>query len=129
MDNYLIINKDKSAIIEFINRRCKKTTLKTKEYFCGIPVTNQYKYLGSWFNQKLTLDTHISYMTKKINFIRSHLSSALYNNSLEFRKSLWQMFVIPSFEFGLPIYNFEEAKGKREAFGRLLRNSFRVLLD
>jgi len=86
-ENNLIINKDKSAILEFVNRRCKKYILKVDGFFCGYPVVNQYKYLCCWLNQKLTSDTHISFMLRKISFIRSHLSPALYNTSLEFRKN------------------------------------------
>ena len=76
-ENDLIINKSKSAILEFVNRSCKKTYLKTNDSYAGFPVVNQYKYLGSWLNQKLTLDAQISHMKKKFNFIRSRLSPAL----------------------------------------------------
>jgi len=124
-ENNLFINKSKFAVLEFSNRRGRKLSLVINETFAGFPIVDHYKYLGVWLNQKLTLDTHISHMNKKISFIRSHLSPALYNTSLDFRKSLWQLFIVPSFEFGIPIFYYEQAKGRREIFEKMLRNSFK----
>jgi hypothetical protein len=89
------------------------------------PIVSQYKYLGTWFNQKLTMDTQIGYIIKKTNFIRSRLVPALYNATLDFRKNLWQIFILPLYEFILPLYYYEEAATNKEKLSLLLRNSFK----
>ena len=57
--NNLKINRNKSAILEFVHRRSKKQQLIINENFMEYPIVSQYKYLGTWLNQKLTLDTHL----------------------------------------------------------------------
>ena len=124
-ENHLVINKSKSAIVEFLNRKSKKSLLKLNESFSGFPIIDKYKYLGSWFNRKLTLNTQLECIKKKSNFIRSRLTPALLNTSLDFRKSIWQLLILPLYELGIPIYNAENAKLNRESFKISLRNSFR----
>ena len=123
--NNLKINKKKSAVLEFIHRKSKKQTLTIDEYFMEYPIVNQYKYLGTWLNQKLTLDTQIQHITKKVNFIRSKLSPSTYHATLDFRKNLWQIFVQPLIEFTLPLYFHEEAATRKAKLEILLRNSFK----
>jgi hypothetical protein len=91
----------------------------------GYPVVSQYKYLGTWLNERLTLDTQIAHIVKKSNFIRSRLSPSLYNASLDFRRNMWQIFILPSYEFIIPLYYYETAKTSRQKLERLLRNSFK----
>ena len=89
------------------------------------PIVDRYKYLGTWFNQKLNLDIHLQHINKKANFIRLKLIPIIYNTSLDLRKNLWQIFIMPLFEFALPLYYHEKAKSKRSAFAKTVRNSFR----
>ena len=100
-ENNLVINKKKSAILEFKNRYMKKSVLTVDDDLQGYPIAGKYKYLGTWFYQKLTFDDQIEHINKKTYFIRSRLSPSLYNASLDFRKNLWQIFVLPMYEFGL----------------------------
>jgi len=44
---------------------------------------------------------------------------------MDFRKNLWQVFVLPMYEFALPIYSAETAITRREGMQRHLRASFR----
>ena len=111
--------------MEFIQRKKRATTLKIGDTFMEYPIVNQYKYLGTWFNQKLTLDTQIQHILEKTYFIRSKLSPTLYTASLDFRKNLWQIFVIPMYEFMLPLYYHEESSTKKELVQRMLRKSFK----
>lgn len=123
--NNLMISKKKSAILEFIHRRARKTILKVGSEIDGYPVVDKYKYLGTWLNQKLTLDDQMEHIVKKTYFIRSKLTPSLFNASLDLRKNLWQIFVVPLYEFALPLYAAENAVTKKEKTKRLLRASFR----
>lgn len=64
--NNLQINKNKSAVLEFIHRRKRKTQLIVGNMLKGYPIVNKYKYLGTWFNQKLTMDTQIKHIRKNL---------------------------------------------------------------
>ena len=123
--NNLKINRSKSAVIEFIHRRCKKFQLTVNETFMEYPIVSQYKYLGTWLNQKLTLDTQVEYVMKSAEAIRRKLSPVIYHTSLDFRKNLWQVFIQPLFEFTLPLYYFEEASTRKQKLQVCLRNSFK----
>ena len=112
--NNMKINKNKSAILEFQQRRKKKTILKIGDTFMGYPIVNKYKYLGTWLDQKLTLDTQLQHIQKRTYAIRSRLTPTLYGASLDFRKNLWQIFVAPLYEFLLPLFYYEQSKTKRE---------------
>jgi len=89
------------------------------------PIVAEYKYLGTFLDQKLTPNPQINHIQKKTYFLRSKLSPILYNASLDFRKNLWQTFVIPMYEFLLPIYFYEQSMTKREQIERMLRKSFK----
>src|SRR5688572_20539823 len=91
----------------------------------GYPIVNQYKYLGTWLNEKLTLNTQIKHIRKKTNFIRSRLSPALYNASLDFRRNMWQIFVLPSYEFIIPLFYYETSKTNQQKLLTMLRSSFK----
>lgn len=124
-ENNLKINTTKSAIMEFIHRKKRVTALKIGDTFMKYPIVSEYKYLGTWFNQKLTLDTQIHHILKRTYFIRSRLSPTFYTASLDFRKNLWQIFVLPMHEYMLPLYYHEESLTKKELVLRMLRKSFK----
>ena len=124
-ENNLKINKKKSAVLEFINRRNRITQLNLGESFRGYPVVDKYKYLGTWLSQKLTADPQIQFLEKKVNFMKHKLSPCLYNASLDMRKNMWQVFVLPLFEFTLPIYFYEEAVTRKLRLEKILRHSFK----
>jgi len=119
------INKKKSAILEFVNRRIKKTNLVIGNQLMGFPIVREYKYLGTWLNQKLDFATHAKFLLKKCNSIRASLSPTLYNASLDLWKNLWQTFIVPLYEFILPLYFHEKASSNKLRIDRMLRNSFR----
>ena len=123
--NNLKINKSKSGIIEFRHRRNRKTVLETGQTFREYPILDKYKYLGTWLSNKIELDPQLQFINNKVNFMKSKLNPCLYNASLEFRKNLWQVFVVPLFEFILPIYSSEEARTKKEDAEKILRRSFK----
>lgn len=124
-ENNLKINKKKSAILEFVKRRAGKTLLTVGNHLRGYPIVKNYKYLGTLLSQKLELEPQMQFIKKKVNFMKFKLNPMLYNASLELRKNLWQVFVLPLFEFTIPIYSYEEAATKRDKLERLMRNTFK----
>jgi len=124
-ENNMKINKTKSAIMEFSHRRLRKKTLVVGEKLLDYPIVDQYKYLGTWLNPKLNCDTHLKQIITKTNIIRKKLSPILYSTSLEMRKNLWQVFIIPLYEFILPLYHYEPAQTKKDKMELSLRNSFK----
>ena len=124
-ENHLKINKKKSAILEFTHRRSRSTQLKVGDTFRDYPIVDKYKYLGTWLSQKLTIDSQIQFIEKKTNFMKHKLSPCLYNATLDARKNLWQVFVLPLFEFTLPIYYYEDSTSKRHKLEQVLRTSFK----
>ena len=124
-NNSLIINTSKSAVMEFVHRKKKITNLKVGDTFMNYPIVEQYKYLGTWLNQKLTVDTQLQHINKKSQFIRYRLSPTLYNATLDFRRNLWQIFILPLYEFTIPIYHYEEAHSNKMRVELSLRRSFK----
>ena len=123
--NNLIINKKKSTILEFTNRRVRRTTLTVGNDILGFPIVEKYKYLGTWLNQKPTIEDQIKHIITKTYFARSRLTPSLYNASMDFWKNLWQVFVLPLYEYALPIYTAENARTRKELVNKQLRASFR----
>ena len=124
-ENHLKINKKKSAILEFTHRRSRTTEIKTGETFRNYPIVDKYKYLGTWLDQKLKLDPQMQFIDKKTNFMKHKLNPCLYNATLDARKNLWQVFVVPLFEFTLPLYYYEESVSKKHKLDQILRGSFK----
>jgi len=124
-ENNMKINKSKSAIMEFIHRQKRKRNLVVGQKFKDYPIVDQYKYLGTWLNSKLTHETHLRQVINKTYTIRRKLSPMIYSISLEMRKNLWQIFIMPLYEFILPIYHQEQATTKRNKMELALRNSFK----
>jgi len=124
-ENNLKINKKKSAIMEFINRRSKKTSFKIGDSHRDYPIVGEYKYLGTWLSHKLDLEPQIQFINKKVNFMKHKLSPCLYNATLELRKNLWQVFVLPLFEFTIPIYYYEKSITKKQRLESIIRKSFK----
>jgi len=125
--NSLIINKKKSAIVEFLPRKSKKTFLKSGDSFLNYPIVDKYKYLGCWLSSKLSLTEHTNHISKKLGFIRSKLSPILHHSSLEFRKNMWQMFIFPLFQFALPLYAVEDSVCNKEKLCAKFRGSFKTM--
>ena len=116
-ENHLKINKKKSAILEFIHRRQRTTLMKTGDSFRDYPIVDKYKYLGTWLSQKLMIDPQIEFIEKKVNLMK-HKVSPLHNVTLDLRKILWQIFVVPLFEFTFPTYFYEESLMKKGNLNR-----------
>lgn len=123
--NGMKINKEKSAIVEFLPRYARRTHINSETVF-GCPARDKYKYLRLWLNQKLTLDDQISHIKKRVNFIKSRLYPPLAKASLAYCKNLWEVSICPLFEPTLPIYETEPASTRREEAEKLVRYTFKA---
>jgi hypothetical protein len=120
-NNGMMLNKQKSDLIGFKGRRQRNSLLKLRELFEGIPVVDQYRYLGLTLNSKLTLKDQISFISRKSAYIRYKLSSIINNSTLELRKKFWQMFIRPLTEFTIPLYNHEESLTQKQTVLKTIR--------
>jgi len=98
--------------------------MKTGDSFRDYPIVDKYKYLGTWLSQKLMIDPQIEFIEKKVNLMK-HKLSPLHNATLDLRKILCQIFVVPLFEFTFPTYFYEESLMKKGKLEQVLRNSFK----
>ena len=57
--------------------------------------------------------------------MKHRLNPCLFSASLDMRKNMWQVFVLPLFEFTLPIYFYEEAVTRKLRLEKILRHSFK----
>ena len=58
------INRKKSGIM-FIKKR-KDSQYQLRQEINGYPIVKIYKYLGIWFDERLTFDHHIAVIKEKI---------------------------------------------------------------
>ena len=57
------LNKSKSGIMMH-GKKGKK--LKVEKKIRGIPVVEEYKYLGIWIDKNLTMNKHLAYINEKV---------------------------------------------------------------
>jgi len=123
-ENGMVLNKKKSAIVEFLPRMAKSEFLSAKTIL-DVPIEKKYKYLGLWLNQKLNLDDQTVHIKKKCDFIKTKLGPVLQLCSLEYRRNLWEIFIKPLFEFTLTLYGTETSVSRKESVQRLLKYTFK----
>jgi len=127
----LRINKAKSGIINFRHRRSKLTKSekrwRRKQNFSykGYPLVQEYKYLGTILNEKLTIHPQMKFIRKKSFFIGNKLKPLLSSSSLESRYNLWQIFIAPLFEYLIPLLSAEKYPTHHLNVERLMRATFR----
>lgn len=68
----------------------------------------------------------LKYIKRKSESIYQRLSPFLYNANLDIRKSLWQVFIQPLFEFILPLYRCEPALNNKSKADSVIRGSFKL---
>ena len=76
----------------------------------GINLVSEYKYLGMWLNNKVTLEFHLGKMEKKITFVGNRVKMALNkDSSMKLRVNLWQVMIQPYFDQAMLLawYNSE----------------------
>lgn len=145
--NGMNLNKEKSGIIIFANRRATKIPkMKTQriqkrntkankiiwvpehETIGGIQICDKYKYLGTYLTPKLSSTPQIEYIKKKTAHLYSKLYPYLINASADARRDMWQTMVAPLFNAVLALLYFEPSKVHRQSIERLRRCSFKDFL-
>ncbi len=124
LDNNLPINHNKSGIIEFQARRGKNVS-SGRSSIKNFPIVTEYKYLGCWINKRLTLKPQLDFIQEKSNYIKYKLFPMLSSCSLSHRKNMWQTFIVPLFEFTLPLLSYETGGANIRKLEILLRKTFR----
>ena len=123
-DNNLKINHSKSEIVMFQSRMGRPINLNRKIHKNN-PLLNEYKYLGCILDRKLTLKPQMSHIRSRAESLTRKLYPVLCNASLGYRQNLWQAFILPLFEFTLPLLEYEKAETNILVINRLLRRTFR----
>ena len=125
-ENNLELNAKKSGIVEFTPRRGNQTKyLKVNSEFEGIPVLNEYRYLGLILDGKLTMTKQLELIDKKANFQVTKLWPILKIISLEERMNLWTILVRPLFEMLIFLYYAERSLTNIDKVDKLLRKTFK----
>ena len=148
--NGMLLNKKKSGIVVFGNRRCRniplmestktETTTKNKgkkvniqwapsqKEISGVPICQKYKYLGTYLDSKLTAGPQISHIKKKSGHIFAKLYPYLKNASADARRDMWQTMVAPLFNAALTLLKYEPSKAQQENLVRLWRCTFKQFM-
>jgi hypothetical protein len=145
--NGMELNKNKSGILVFAPRRSKKIPLMKLETvkdtegkilesnwvpsikdICGVPIVTKYKYLGTYFDSKLTMNCQIECIERKSNFLFTRLYPYLSNATADARKDMWRTMVLPLFNALLVLLYFEKAKTNSWRVLRLLIGTFKRFL-
>ena len=136
------LNKKKSGIVIFANRKTKKIPLMKVEK-TSIPSpsgsqnrtisaefqsANSTKYLGTLLNTKLTCGPQIGHVKKKSAHLYAKLYPYLFHATAEGRRDMWQTMVSPLFNAALPLLYFEPSKSHRDNLERLQRCTFKQFL-
>ena len=80
------LNKKKSGILQI--NKCKNKTWKITN-IQGIPVVNQYKYLGITLDSALSLDCHVKKVNENIKNRAKLLTSKIYELDTSIKIILW----------------------------------------
>jgi len=146
--NGMDLNKNKSGIVIFGDRRAKKIPKMTnknkdaksgaktgkqewipsQETFGGIPICSKYKYLGTWLNSKLTCGPQIRHIRKKAAHLFTKLYPYLSNASADARRDMWQTMVAPLFNAALILLEFEPSLTHKLSLERVRRMTFKQFM-
>ncbi len=145
--NGMSLNKDKSGIIVFADRKAKKIpnmscklTVKSNnnnterkwvvhgKSIRGIPYCEQYKYLGTILTPKLSCGAQISYIKKKSAHLFTKLYPYLNNATADARRDMWQTMAAPLFAAAYVLLSYEPSRTNRNNLERLQRGTFKQFL-
>ena len=126
--NGMKLNKKKSGIVPFVNRRAHDITFMNynrtitkdgdkikiqgqwqiaRQNLEGIPIVEKYKYLGTYLDTKLTENEQLKFISRKINWLCIKLYPYLNNASADGRRDMWWTMAAPLF-YGLMALVWEE---------------------
>ena len=101
------LNPDKCGILE-IPSKYHHHTLEIGSKLEGIPIVEEYKYLGLILDNQMNGNKHLNKLfgwkdqagkkhNGKIKFLKNNLSPLIKNISLDYRINLWQVLIRPLF--------------------------------
>jgi len=116
--------------MEFKSRRQKTSPnfLSTQNFFEEIPIVSQYRYLGLNLTPSLRLDAQIKYISNKAKEIFKRIYPFINTAEADTRKNLWQVFILPLFEFLLPLYANECTKFWKNKITKLINGTFKLFV-
>jgi len=146
-ENGMELNKGKSGIVVFAPRRAKKIPFmkvetqyakngktKTREWvstgkvIAEIPIVAKYKYLGTYLDSKLTMNTQLTHIRQKSDFLFFQLYPYLSNATADARKDMWKTMVAPLFNAILILTYYERSKTPNWNMLRLLIGTFKKFM-
>lgn len=104
----MVLNKKKSSIVDFSNGVSK---LKTSE-ISGIKVTDSYKYLGTIFDRKLSIHSHLKSLNKKVGFLMYRLFPIRKHASPKLLVNLFKVYIYPQYMMIKTLFNISKKKDK-----------------
>lgn len=122
----LFLNKDKSGIVEFTSRRSRPRDLTVN--LNGYPVLPKYKYLRTWFNNKLTVKDQLDHVKSKGIFIFNKLKMFIRDTSADLRLNLWILFLRPLFEFTFPLLAIDNTQTHKKNVMLLFKKTFKLFI-
>ena len=147
------LNKNKSGIVVFAPRREKnipytklinkevitgrrnkpaKTKIKawvpTKKEIQRVPILSKYKYLGTYFDSKLTFQEQLSFIRRKSSSLFVKLYPYLSNATAGGRKDMWRTMICPLFNALLVLLYFEKSESHHQQMLRLWRKTFKEFM-
>ena len=93
-----------------------------------VPICTEYKYLGTFFNSKLTATPQIHFIKRKSAFLYTKLFPYLKNASMDGRRDMFSTFIMPLFEATHVLLAHEPSKVHRMQLIRTQRTIFKQFL-
>lgn len=99
--------------------------MKSGGAFEGIPVVDNYRYLGTIINSKLSTSDHVSHFKERVENLAYRLYPLLKQSSFSFRKHLWNVLARLLYEqISLLSFNDKTETGN-EIIERAIKGSFK----
>ena len=141
----MLLNKKKSGIIIFANRRANKVPMMkllknesdiknsnkwspTQLEIDGVPICEKYKYLGTILTSKLTCGEQIAFIKRKSAHIYVKLYPYLKNASADGRRDMWQTMIRPLFDAAFVLLEYEPSKTQKENLKCFRRKTFKQFM-
>jgi hypothetical protein len=124
--NGMSLNKQKSGIVPFYKRRTKARNIG--DDMNGIPILEEYKYLGTIMDRKLTLSSQLKCIEEKARFTHYKLFPYLKIATADSRRDMWQLLIVPLFNAALALINFEPSIRGKNAVLLLWKKLFKMFL-
>jgi len=126
------LNPSKSGILE-VPPKGGQLTMQVGSCFEGIPIVDEYKYLGLILDNRLSGAKHVNKLfgwkdangvkhKGKIEFIKNNLCPLIRNISLDYRVNLWQTLIRPLFTPLALLGNFLCQTSKKELERKLKKS-------